>query len=132
MITAVDTSVLIAIYKGETDGKPWLDLLQEQSRLGRLLACEVVVAEFSALARSRKETVAFFEDLGITFDALLPEAALLAGETFHLYRKAGGPREHLIPDFLIGAHAQLQAGQIAAADRGYLRRYFSKLRVLKP
>lgn len=90
------------------------------------------MAEFSALARSRKETVAFFEDLGIAFDPLVPEAALLAGETFHLHRKAGGPREHLIPDFLIGAHAQIQAGGIAAADRGYLRRYFSKLRVLKP
>ena len=36
------------------------------------------------------------------------------------------------PDFLIGAHAQIQANHIAAIDRGYLRRYFPRLRVLKP
>jgi hypothetical protein len=56
----------------------------------------------------------------------------LAGEIFKAYRRAGGPREHLIPDFLIGAHAQVQASQLAASDRGFLRRYFPKLKVIAP
>ncbi|MGH8020919.1 MAG: hypothetical protein ACREIA_22075 [Opitutaceae bacterium] len=46
------------------------------------------------------------------------------------YRREGGPREHLVPDFLVGAHAALQAGALAAADRGYLRRYFDGLKLL--
>jgi hypothetical protein len=36
------------------------------------------------------------------------EAARLAGGIFKTYRRQGGPREHLVPDFLIGAHAQRQ------------------------
>jgi predicted nucleic acid-binding protein len=36
----------------------------------------------------------------------------------------------LIPDFLIAAHAQLQAGRLIAADRGYLRAYFQDLPVI--
>lgn len=70
--------------------------------------------------------------LGIAFSSTSLESAQLAGRIFKDYRREGGPREHLIPDFLIGAHAQTQADRIAAVDRGYLRRYFPRLRILKP
>jgi predicted nucleic acid-binding protein len=90
------------------------------------------VAEVAALIHDDEESTAFFRDLGIDYDPVQPPTALLAGNIFHAYRRAGGPRGHLIPDFLIGAHALLQAGQLAASDRGYLRRYFPKLRVIAP
>jgi predicted nucleic acid-binding protein len=132
VITAVDTSVLIALYKGEAGSEAWLEVLQSQSKLGRLIVCEVVTAEVAALVHDDQETIAFFRDLGIDYEPSRTSTALLTGRIFHAYRRAGGPREHLIPDFLIGAHALLQADQLAAADRGYLRRYFPKLRVIAP
>jgi hypothetical protein len=132
VITAVDTSVLISLYKGEAGSEAWLEVLRAQSKLGRLIACEVVLAEVAALFHDDKESVAFFRDLGIDYEPMQPPAALFAGNIFQAYRRSGGPREHLIPDFLIGAHALLQAEQLAAADRGYLRRYFPKLRVIAP
>ena len=38
----------------------------------------------------------------------------------------------MIPDFLIGGHALRQSNRLAAVDRGYLRRYFPKLKILTP
>jgi predicted nucleic acid-binding protein len=76
--------------------------------------------------------VPFLQDLQIEYEPLSADAAILAGVIFKSYRRSGGPREHLIPDFLIGAHAMRQADCLAAADRGYLRRHFPKLKVMAP
>jgi hypothetical protein len=132
MITAVDTSVLIAIAKGEPEARRWTDLLAAARGEGDLVVCDVVAAEFFALLLDERKFQQSLSGLGIVFSAAALDAARLAGRIFRDYRRKGGPREHLIPDFLIGAHAQLQADQIAAIDRGYLRTYFPRLRIIKP
>lgn len=70
------------------------------------------------------------ELLAITYENFSPESSHLAGCIHWKYRREGGPREHLVPDFLIAAHAQVQCDRLAAIDRGYLRRYFPRLRLL--
>lgn len=132
MITAVDTSVLIAITKGEPGADEWTSLLARAQADGDLVVCDVVAAEFFALLMDRAKFARTFDGLGVAFSPTSMESAQLAGRLFRRYRRLGGPREHLVPDFLIGAHAQRQADQIAAIDRGYLRRYFPRLKVLRP
>jgi len=131
MITAVDTSVLIAIAKGEADAEQWTDVLATARSAGDLVICDVVAAEFFALLLDDEKFRQSLSGLGIVFSPTSLDAARLAGRIFRAYRRKGGPREHLVPDFLIGAHAQRQADQIAAIDRGYLRRYFPRLWILK-
>ncbi|MDY7094257.1 MAG: type II toxin-antitoxin system VapC family toxin [Acidobacteriota bacterium] len=131
MRLALDTSVLLTIFNREPQAERWIEALIEARRHGQLVLCEVVYAELAPAFRARAELDRVLADLGASLDPITPDSAWLAGQTFRRYRAEGGPREHLIPDFLIAAHAQLQADHLAALDRGYLRRYFPNLTLLR-
>ena len=132
MKTAVDSSVLLTIFNGEPAGRSWLKCLVDARREGPLVICDVVYAELAPAFGSENDFEDTLEKLGVVFEASLSKACWQAGHAFRLYRTAGGPREHLIPDFLIAAHAMTQADRLAAIDRGYLRRYFLDLLLLQP
>lgn len=132
MISAIDTSVLILIQKRQNGWTEWKTVLEEAARKGPLIICPVVFGEFSPGYSSWEDAFRDISRLQIRYDPISPEAAWLAGKLFLQYRKEGGPRKTMIPDFLIAAHASVQAGQLAALDRGFLRRYFPSLKLLSP
>ena len=115
MTTALDSSVLWAIIKQEPGHDDWLQSLMHAASEGPLIISPVAFAE---LAPSTAD------------EATLTE--FLARLAFKRYRPSGGPRQHLVPDFLIAAHAPTQAHRLAAIDRGYLRQWFPALRLLEP
>jgi len=128
--TAIDTSVLLVIFNGEPDARRWVNALIEARREGQLVVCDVVYAELAAAFQERRALDDALGKLGVRFDPVTGPAAWQAGRVFRAYRDAKGPRGHLIPDFLIAAHASTQADRLAAVDRGYLRRYFADLPLL--
>ncbi len=130
MITAVDTSALLSIFKAEDEAEKWLSILVSRAALGQLVICNVVAAELSSIAGDAAGLEIALAKLQIK---LLPSTwptCHLAGHVFNNYRKRGGKREHLVPDFLIAAHATLQADALVTADRGYLRAFFPRLKLL--
>ena len=44
--------------------------------------------------------------------------------------KQGGQRERILTDFLVGAHAEVQASQLITRDRGFYRELFPSLKVV--
>lgn len=109
MTLALDASVLLTVFNQEPGAEDWIEILIQARRQGLLVLCEVVYAEVTPAFENRAELDKVLADLGAQLDPIGAEAAWLAGRTFKQYRAAGGPRDHLIPDFLIAAHAKVQA-----------------------
>jgi len=129
---AVDSSVSWAIFKGEPAGLAWIGKLVELRRQGPLLACEVVWAETRPAFATARQQQEIMDRLGVEFSPLDVSAAALAGELFSKYRRAGGARQRILPDFLIGAHALSLGLPIASDDEGFFRKYFHGRTVLRP
>jgi predicted nucleic acid-binding protein len=133
VITAVDTSVLLDIFVADpVFGVQSREALRACTREGRLVACGVVWAEVAASFPSEHSAQAALERLGVEFSGLAAEAALAAGRVFKNYRRRGGTRQRVVPDFLVGAHAQAHADRLLTRDRGFYRTYFQGLDILDP
>ncbi len=132
MLTAVDSSVLLDVI---IDAPKRADAaersLRQAAGQGGLVICECVVAEVRP-AFSAKAFLEFAQDWNLVFLPSTWESALLAGGLFEAFLKRGGRGCRVLPDFLIGAHALLQADRLLARDRGYFRDYFRGLKVLSP
>jgi len=63
----------------------------------------------------------------------MPRPALfLAGKVFTQYRKSGGSRAGVLPDFFIGAHAAVSELPLLTRDVGRYRTYFPSLMLITP
>ena len=132
MRTAVDTSVLLDVL---TDDPAFAEssasALSKAMAEGVLLVCETVVAEILPVL-GKDALAAFMEDWNIQFVGGDLASARIAGVHFARYLQRTGKRRIMVPDFLIGAHAQIHGDRLLARDRGYLRDYFKKLPVWIP
>ncbi len=133
MITAVDTSVVLDLLTDSRDlGRAAQAALEQASEQGSIVACEVVWAEVASAFPTRAGFESAMERLGLRFDAIDAATARLAGEIWRSYRSRGGRRTRVAPDFLVGAHAQVNAERLLTRDRGFYRAYFRKLELIDP
>ena len=154
MITAVDTNILLdVLIPGTRHGDASERALWQALQAGATIISEAVYAELAAHFSTREELDRFLENTGIRPQPSAPEALYLAGRAWRQYTRrrpaslvchscgaspdvscarCGAPvrpRQHVVADFLIGAHATVHASRLLTRDRGYYQTYFPELRL---
>jgi predicted nucleic acid-binding protein len=133
MAVLVDTNVLVDV--AVRDPK-WLDWSRGQLlRLARhepLVINPIIYSEFSVRYSDRDSVDALLPVSEFHRESLPWAAAFAAGVAFRIYRLAGGGRERVLPDFLIGAHAAIRGHKILTRDPKGYRSYFPDLDIISP
>ena len=133
MITAVDTGVLLDVLRPNANFVDRsLVAIETSATLGPLVLCDPVYAELAANFERMDELDAFLADARIRRESPNANALFLSGRMWRAYRSAGGGRERILSDFVVGAHARVQAGRLVTRDRGFYRRHFDDLVVVEP
>lgn len=133
MITAVDTSVLLDVFTAdERFGRASHGSLTRCLQEGGLIACDAVWAELAGGFLDERILNENLARLGVRFSPLDEPSAVAAGQAWRRYRDAGGTRQRILADFLIGAHAVVHADRLLTRDRGFYRTHFARLGVLDP
>jgi predicted nucleic acid-binding protein len=132
-VILIDTNVLLDLV---TDDPNWADCsiaqLEAASLRGPLLINDVVYAGLAVRYGRIEELEAFVDEAGLEI-APIPRAALfLAGKVFTQYRKLGGSRTGVLPDFFIGAQAAVSQLILLTRDVGRYRTYFPSLMLITP
>ena len=129
----VDTNVLVDVLQNDPQWAEWsISQMRAHSSLHALVINPIIYAEMS-LSFSTLEAL---DDVVVTLALELreiPRAALfLAAKAYAQYRRRGGSKLHVLPDFFIGAHAAVEGWQLLTRDANRFRTYFPTLDVLAP
>lgn len=130
--TVVDSSILLDLF---TIDPTWADWSQEQltqaAQRGALVVNAVVLAEI-APRFERIETLRATLPSMVLIEEIPHAAAFLAGHAHANYRRAGGQREAILPDFLIGAHAAVSGRPLLTRDPRRVATYIPGALLIAP
>jgi predicted nucleic acid-binding protein len=132
-VTLVDSSVVLDIVTEDPAWAEWSAAALAQARDDGLLVINPIVYAEVSTGFDRIEDL----DDAVPADdfrreALPYEAAFVAGKAFLAYRRRGGQKRALLPDFYIGAHAAVRKYRLLTRDVARYRTYFPTVTLIAP
>ncbi|MBX9619987.1 MAG: type II toxin-antitoxin system VapC family toxin [Hyphomicrobiales bacterium] len=129
----VDTNVLLDIATNDPTWASWsIESLDAASTIGPVVVNGVIYCEFSVGYERIEDVERRLTDVDIGWVEIPREALFLAGKAFHTYRRHGGRRTGVLPDFFIGAHAAVSGMTLLTRDASRYRTYFPTVSLVSP
>lgn len=131
-LSLVDSNIIIDILE-ENEWSPWSERnILKMSETGQLVINQIVLAETAMYFDHVVQLDRSLAALRLVKEEIPWEAAIAAGRGHARYRKQGGSRERVLPDFLIGAHADLKGYRLLTRDARRYRKYFPNIEIIAP
>ena len=129
----VDTCVLVDVLQNDPQWADWsIAQLRAQATLHALAINPVVYAEISLSFSTLEALDEVVATLGLEVCEIPRPALFLAAKAFAQYRRRGGSRQQVLPDFFIGAHAAVLGWPLLTRDARRFRTYFPTVDVMAP
>ena len=129
----VDTNVLIDVLADDPEWAEW-----SESQLLRFIETDelainpIIYAELAAAYRTSNALEKALSSWPLVRLPLPYSAGSLTGQAFRTYRQRGGSKRSPLPDFYIGAHAQVENLQLLTRDTTRYGTYFPKVKIIGP
>ena len=131
--TLVDSNIFIDVFQTDSGFADWsAAALRRAYRAGQIVLSPIVWAELQPVVRRTSMLDAAFDWLEPRREKLDFDMARRAGEAHMAYRIAGGSRERTLPDFMIGAQAEIGGHLLLTRDPARYRSYFPAVPIIAP
>lgn len=129
----VDSNVILDTLGNDARWQPWsAGQLAVAALDHRLVTGWIVAAEIGHYLDSEQALGTCLSRLSIDVVDAGIDAAWRGAQAFREYRRRGGDRLSLLPDFLIGAHASALGATLLTRDPRRFRSYFADLALITP
>jgi len=129
----VDTNVLVDVLQNDPQWADWsIGQLRAQAQLHQLVINPVIYAELSLSFSTFEALDRVVATMELAMHEMPRPALFLAGKAYLQYRRRGGGKAQVLPDFFIGAHAAVEGWPLLTRDASRFRTYFPSLEVVAP
>lgn len=134
MTIFLDTNIVVALLNPDEQNHEWaVDQLASWRVAGPTIISDIVYCETSVTMESLEELDQALGALGLERMPESDPALFRAGRAYHSYKTANrGPKDGVLPDFLIGALAEVSEARLATDDIKRYRTYFPDLALVNP
>jgi predicted nucleic acid-binding protein len=132
-VTLIDSNVLIDVVSNDPNWSSWsLARIDEAVDRGPIVINDVIYSEVSTRFDEIEKLDAVLATLGVVIAAIPRVALFSAGKAYLRYRRGGGVRTGVLPDFFIGAHAALERMPLLTRDPRKYSTYFPDVVLIVP
>ncbi|MBS0530687.1 MAG: type II toxin-antitoxin system VapC family toxin [Proteobacteria bacterium] len=132
-MTLIDTNILLDVFGRDPNWWRWsVARLDDAAQHGPLLINDIIYTETSIRFPDIAEFDGVLADMSITVAPFSRQVAFVAGKAFAAYRGVGGRKDRVLPDFFIGAHAEVERLPLLTRDARRYRTYFPAIELIAP
>jgi len=128
----VDANVFLDVMTNDPNWADWSEARLLKYSENSLAIDPIIYAELAPGYQRQEQLDAALAGWAVERLTLPYEAAFPAGQVFIKYRKQGGTRRSPLPDFYIGAHAQVAGLPLLTRDASRYREYFPEVSLICP
>lgn len=129
----VDTNILVDVLQNDPQWADWsIAQLRAQAKLHALAINPVIYAEMSLSFSTLEALDEVVKTMELELREIPRPALFQAAKAYALYRRRGGNKGQVLPDFFIGAHAAVEGWPLLTRDASRFKTYFPTLEVIAP